>query len=239
MKAAQRVRSKGFSSWLGSQNLSRPLAQADLLVLVARLRAGDDSVKQKIVESHIRLACHVAGRYLWDNGYRTDDIVGAALTGVVQAVDWARERMYDDNITPYIVTTVHRFISEYLEKDHLVRIPRDEFKSMIANHEPLPLVEPISKKDEEDSDQDDYQERIELATYDLNNPFEYQELLGVLGLSDTEREIVRLRGEGHTCNEIGGLIGRSQRRVEQILDGVRQRFIQRIKTVPLRKKHSL
>jgi RNA polymerase sigma factor (sigma-70 family) len=70
--------------------------------------------------------------YAKRNRRAADDLVSAAYLGLCQAVAWAPERLKDNNITPYIVVTVHRFCREAIEADHTVIVERRARKHYIA-----------------------------------------------------------------------------------------------------------
>ncbi len=103
----------------------------ELETLVQTLRDGDDSVREEIILEFQGLARSLARHAVARHPQRADDIRAAAAFGLVQAVCWARERMYNNCIGPYITTTVRRFIRDFLERDHMIRVPRKEWMKMI------------------------------------------------------------------------------------------------------------
>lgn len=81
-------------------------------------------IKQKIVESLLRLAFSVAT--LWAAKYvqKKDDITGVALLALVKAVDrFFVIPNHDKSIQPYVVAKIGWALKDYLAEDHLIRIP--------------------------------------------------------------------------------------------------------------------
>ena len=113
--------SRSIQCYFSDLKLPKQIEEGELEALVTRLKNGDQSAAVKIINGHIRLAIGIATRYsLLDS----DDIVSAAMYGVCQAVQWAPQRLKDLNITPYIVATVHRFISDSHAEDDVVHFPK-------------------------------------------------------------------------------------------------------------------
>lgn len=224
-----RMASKSFKSYLGSQNLPQPLPKDQLNDLVIKLCHEDKRahVMGAIIKGHIRLASQIAGRYMWKHPHKTEDIVAAAMHGLVQAVEWAPERLHDHNITPYIVTTIHRFISEYLERDHLVRIPRDTYKKRLLTHKYLPITFPIDprKEDDEENYEHDTIGSLEPSVYDVDKPIEFDDLCNRLDLNYEERKIINLRVKGYDHEEIAQIIGKKRQWVGFVLGKLQERYI--------------
>jgi DNA-directed RNA polymerase specialized sigma subunit len=81
------------------------MKQEELRPLVQQLRQGDTSVKATIIANHMRLAMSIVSKYAGRYPYIVDDMVGATMMGICQAVEWASTRLYDNNIPPYIYQT--------------------------------------------------------------------------------------------------------------------------------------
>jgi len=105
--------------------------ETELTELVQQLRDGDNSVSESIIIHFLGLARSLSRHAVIRHPHKTDDIRAAAIFGLVQAVRWAPLRMYDNRIGPYITTTVRRFIREFLERDHIIRVPKDEWAKMV------------------------------------------------------------------------------------------------------------
>lgn len=234
-----RMASKSFKSFLGSQNLPQPLPEDTLTDLVIKLCHGDSTntfgtdhadkrphVMGAIIKGHIRLASQIAGRYMWKHPLKSEDIVSAAMFGLVQAVEWAPERLRDHNITPYIVTTIHRFISEYLERDHLVRIPRNEYSKRLQANKYIPIIFDIDpKEDDEENREYDTVGSFDPPVYDTDKPIEFEDLCDRLELTYEERRIIDLRVKGYTQQEVGEIIGKKRQWIGFVLEKLQERYI--------------
>ena len=89
------------------------------------LVAGLPATRDLIIFEHMAMARSIAVWYARKHRRQVDDLVAAANLGLVQAVQWACEgRLHDHNITPYIVTTLHRFCRDAIEADHTVVVER-------------------------------------------------------------------------------------------------------------------
>lgn len=87
-----------------------------------------------IIEAHMQNALILGRWYAKVHKRASDDLVSAAYLGLCQAVAWAPERLHDCNITPYIVSTIHRFCRECIEADHTVVIERRARKEYRERH---------------------------------------------------------------------------------------------------------
>lgn len=230
MLAGYSTRSKSFSSYFGTVNLPEKIPAEELEELVIKLRAGDSSVAPRIMQGHIRLACQIAGRYMWAYGRKSDDIICAAMLGIAQAVQWARERMHDNNIAPYITTTVHRHIADYLEKDHLIPIPRSQFRKAIKEQKDIDFVplyfqfKPTMADMDNSVAHDDREYDFEPGIIDFENALECEDFYAELELTDTERKVINLRIENYTMKEIGEHLGLSKMRISQLINGLQDKF---------------
>lgn len=233
MLAKRKIPAKSFQSWIGSQNLPDKVPEPLLSTMVARLRDGDMDVSHYIVMGHVRLAAQIVGRYLWKHNHKTDDLVSAAMFGICQAVKWAADgRMYDNRITPYIVQTIHRYIQEYLEHDHIVPIPRKEFSKKMRNQEHAPYYYWLSANIDGDEENTEYISNDAWQTYeprveDVGIEIEFNDLCEHMLLSDMERKIIDMRIEDYTLKEIGEKLGTSHQYIEQILHGLKERYLRR------------
>jgi len=209
------------------QKSSHDLSEkSDLSLLVERLRAGDRTVAELIIESNITVAKRIAKYYSKWYPDKSDDIRGAAFVGLTQAVTWAYEgRMYDNNIIPYIAKTVDRFIKDFLEKDHLIRIPRSAFREMIQRMEAiqfLPIAFPLHiRNDDEENSADE--EIIEPAAPVDTDPLELMEFFDRLALTEFEKIVLTQKSEGRTLHEIAEMTGKSHVWIYKTLENIRER----------------
>ena len=202
------------------------MEKSKLDLLVQRLRLGDRTVASLIIESNISVAKKIARYYSKWYPEKSDDITGAAFMGLTQAVTWAGNgRMYDNNIVPYIAKTVTRFIKDFLEADHLIKIPRSAFKEMIQRMEAiqfLPIAFPIHQKDnDEENPADEYMN--EPAAPTDTNPLELKEFFDRLALTEFEKLVLTQKSEGRTLHEIANATGKSHVWIYKTLENIRDR----------------
>lgn len=87
------------------KNVPSQMDATDLEKLVIRLREGDDSVKHTIILAHLRLAISSACKF-----GKQKDFASAAMLGVVVAVEKAREKLTDNNITYFISSHIKQML---------------------------------------------------------------------------------------------------------------------------------
>lgn len=200
----------------------------ELTPLVERLRQGDNSVKATIIGDHMRLCMSIVAKYAARYPYLVDDMVGAAMMGACQAVDWAPTRMYDNNITPYIYQTCERFIKETIEHRLVIYIPRRRFTTLHEEADAfVPLVQTINATREED--EDDYDLLSEHAARTVGeNPLLFEELLESLALTARDRTVVDMLIENYTQVEIAEAIGVTPMAVSYIKQTIGEKLRRRL-----------
>lgn len=187
--------------------------------------SGCTKSRDEIIKSHTRLALYLAGQYIKTNRRREDDLICQALLGVTQAVAWAPERMVDNNITPYIMATVKRFIRDFLEQDQLVTIERQAFKKMLESGESVQAIPYFRKIEEDERDEENptsgYYEDCTTAIYDDYFDKEFYQYLH----RNNTRLIAILDGliEGYTFQEIADKLGITKQYVSVLLLEVKDR----------------
>lgn len=202
-----------------------PLTEAEIPGLVIRLRNQDPEAIEKATLGLTRLGLQIVGRYLavMRSDSLADDLVGAALEGIVDAVHRVStsEAMTDhDNLRGFVVSTIHRYISEQIEKHSMVHVPgRTMRRKRKAGAD---VLEP-SRIDFDDPRVIRYR-----ADYSREREFEITDLLERAIESDEEREILRLRQEGFGDQEIAEQMGLSKTTVFVIRRGLETRFLEQL-----------
>jgi RNA polymerase sigma factor (sigma-70 family) len=223
-----RTRARSYIHDLGTVDLPDQLDPTVLESLVIKLKSGEP-VGPKIIEGHIKLAMAIVGRYYGRTRNSADDLVGAALYGLCQAVEWAPKRLHDHNITPYIVSTIHRHISDHIEQNHLVRIPRETYKNLRETGSVVPL--PIDKNRDLDIFIDDeeyeYVDRVTPVHKDDTPQIIIDEIRSSLMLTDFEDKMLDLKLKGFTYREIADRLGSSFQWIDNLFIGLRERAIRR------------
>ena len=185
----------------------------ELETLVQALRDGDDSVRDEIILEFQGLARSLARHAVARHPQRADDIRAAAVFGLVQAVCWARERMYNNYIGPYITITVRRFIRDFLERDHMIRVPRKEWMKMIKELDLEELDDWHRMRVERtfytaflvispSTDEGSFLEETPSLAVDDKDMSTIRDICDHLRLSYYEAELIQKRMENYTLDEI-------------------------------------
>lgn len=180
--------------------LPEMISESDLKTLLARLKSGDETVKEAITLGHLRLAVSIARRWTQTHPSQAMQIMSDAMYGVIYAVEHAATKLYDDNITAYIASSVVSKIRNGLEKRFLVRVPRSATI--------MPFVSATKFKAS--------------ATY--GSVAELREVVYSCAANELEAHIMWLRETGHTFEEIATITGKSQTSVQRLLNQIHIRF---------------
>jgi RNA polymerase sigma factor (sigma-70 family) len=229
MRRSLSGRARGFDHYFGANELPKQIEGSRLIELVQELKAGDKSIAPVIVEGHIRLAMWLVACYANRYPHKTDDLVSAACLGVAQAVEWAPDRLLDDNITPYIFATAERHIKDFLEQDRIVKIPRSAYREMRIKGDFIPtIIEADGIKFDDDNPIDIYDILVEtIPACEDNYDFIFVELINSMGLSPKEKQIIEMTIQGYIEEEIGAAIGCSHQRVNQHKNIIGEKLLRR------------
>ena len=187
-------RVKGKSLKTGLTDLGSKLNDDELAELVRRLKNGE-SVENKILRGHIRLILQVSGRYVSYFPNKEDDIVGVALLAATEGVKKARKDMQEpNNISGWIVRSVHYGISHFLKTDDTIQLPR--WIKEKGGYKWLPKVVTL-----DDIDYDKYQQTSK-SPYD-----QVHEIISKTSLSELEHEIIHKVLAGWKITEIAEDMG--------------------------------
>lgn len=201
----------------------------------------DSSVRESLIQAHMRLARIWGARLSKGRSNKASDIRSVAMLGMIQAIEWAPERLSDDNITPYIVSTIKSFVHRYLREDHLIRIPPMTFAKLIKEKEITELpctvfsIHQFTKRIK-DEDSDAPSEDISLATAatpsTIIDDLTINELLELLDLNEMEEAILDLRMQSKTIVEIAEEVEVSRAWVHRLLNeiGARFKILSRLRT---------
>lgn len=235
------------------QEASHKPDDTELEAWVSALRAGDFSHRQQIIKSHMRFAMSIVSSFATPQ--RADDLVGEALCALTQAVEWCgphlnedgelcESRLHDNNITPYIASTIRRFLRDFIENDRAVYMPGRTFRKKAAageidasgkNTDPV-LVSVVSVRllvvaDDHTMDSgDDVVHRrssIPFTTPEAKREepsMEFIEALTLAVRTEDERKVIDLRKQGYKYREIAEQTGLSQSTVGVLNCSVEKRF---------------
>jgi hypothetical protein len=237
---------RSFKSWLGETLDYQESQQIDSVILetmVERLREGDRSMIDPIIAGHYRLVTAIIAGSIRKRG-KSADIEGAAFLALVEAVndccphwegkEYLPSRLYDNNITFYITTTVKFAIKDEYGADHIVRVPARTIRAKIADGEkfedlvPKPPIE-IGGDYAEDFGISNSLNGMIMPFYIpiARNDFpsiEFNEALAKCTRGPMEEAIINLRKEGFTYQEVGKKVGYSDSMIAVIMPQIEARF---------------
>jgi len=219
---------KSSASFKLEMDIPEQLPDADIQILCAKVRAtGCKTSKDAIIQSHVRLAAYMAGKYIKYNRRRQDDLIAQAMFGLTKAVDWAQERMRDNNITPYIGATIQRYLREFLAEDQVITVERRAFKKMMESGEAYHYIPYIYQIDpvlvDEENPEGSFQDVTPIVEDEMPG-IEYDELHKYLHRgNDRALFIIDKLVQGYTFQEIGNELGISKQRIGIIVQELRGR----------------
>ena len=193
----------------GSDTLPPPLSREEEADLLHRLDAGEEAVRQTLIERNLRLVVYIAKRFE-NTGINIEDLISIGTIGLIKAINTYRT---DKNIklAPYASRCIENEILMYLRKSSSQRneVSLDEPLNTDWDGNELLLSDVLG------TDADTVMRPIE-ADVD-------RQLLGaaIEKLSDREREIIVLRF---------GLNGRREQTQKEVADrlGISQSYISRL-----------
>ena len=202
----------------GSDTLPPPLERAEEAELIARMDAGDESVRSTLIERNLRLVAYIARRFE-NTGINIDDLISIGTIGLIKAVNTYRS---DKNIK------LATYASRCIENEILMHLRKTApQKSEVSFDEPLNtdwdgnelLLSDILGTDED------------MVMKPIEDDVDRQLLMDAVGrLNAREKEIITLRfglggGEEKTQKEVADRMGISQSYISRL----EKRIIARLK----------
>ena len=193
----------------GSDTLPPPLERAEEARLIARMDAGDESVRGTLIERNLRLVAYIARRFE-NTGINIEDLISIGTIGLIKAVNTYRS---DKNIK------LATYASRCIEKEILMHLRKTApQKSEVSFDEPLNtdwdgnelLLSDILGTDED------------MVMKPIEDDVDRQLLLDAVSrLSAREKEIITLRfglggGEEKTQKEVADRMGISQSYISRL-----------------------
>ncbi len=202
------------------------LKPEELEQLVIRLKGGDNTVINEIVEAHMRLGISIAARYASNHPKKVDDLIGVMGLALVKSVWKAKRKLIDNNITPFITSYIHGELMKFIEEDRCVHIPgrtvRHYANKGDSRLEKPPVQVPLSQNDfNEEENNESFRVVIEIRDQSL---LEVNECLDKAATTIIEKRIIELRAEGHTYVEISPQVGYSKSKIEIIVNSIEEKF---------------
>jgi len=208
--AGRHIPATSYHHYLGKVKLPFHIPEKELYPLVRRLRLGDLTVANKIIEGHIRLAMQVVGRYLTvlQSRGRKDDLVSEAMLAVSEAVHRAVNKLKDNKITPFIVANIHSKLALYIAEDRVVVVPY----ITLRRKGDIKLIHPVGLSNNI------------AATKSWMHGIELRDILENCCVNPIEKELIRLRAKKLTDDEISQSIGMSRPAVVRMRHQIEKRF---------------
>ena len=193
----------------GSDTLPPPLERAEETALIARMDAGDESVRRTLIERNLRLVAYIARRFE-NTGINIEDLISIGTIGLIKAVNTYRS---DKNIK------LATYASRCIENEILMHLRKTApQKSEVSFDEPLNtdwdgnelLLSDILGTDED------------LIMKPIEDDVDRRLLMDAVNtLSAREKEIITLRF---------GLGGQEEKTQKEVADrmGISQSYISRL-----------
>ena len=202
----------------GSDTLPPPLERAEEAALIARMDAGDESVRSTLIERNLRLVAYIARRFE-NTGINIEDLISIGTIGLIKAVNTYRS---DKNIK------LATYASRCIENEILMHLRKTApQKSEVSFDEPLTtdwdgnelLLSGILGADED------------MVMKPIEDDVDRELLMDAVSrLNAREKEIITLRfglggGEEKTQKEVADRMGISQSYISRL----EKRIIVRLK----------
>ncbi|WP_085829353.1 RNA polymerase sporulation sigma factor SigE [Clostridium massiliodielmoense] len=193
----------------GNDALPPPLSKEEEESLVAKIRAGDDSVRTILIERNLRLVVYIARKFE-NSGVLVEDLISVGTIGLIKAVN---------TFDPEKKIKLATYASRCIENEILMYLRRNnKVKAEISFYEPLNTDWDGNKlllSDILGTEND--------MVYNLIEDEVDKQLLFIAmrKLSDREKEIIKLRF---------GLTGKGEKTQKQVADllGISQSYISRL-----------
>lgn len=200
----------------------KPLTEDEIPALVEKIKTQDQDACDYATLGLIVLGLQIVGRYLAVMGSDrlADDLAGAALEGIVDAIHRVSIGKVEIHSTfrGFVVSNIHRFISDELDRQELVRVPGRTIRRKLAEGDEFLRLQQVSLGDPSIVRRHVTQSGI--------RDFEIKELLDRVLENDQQREILRLRQEGMTDQEVADALGLSKTTVFVIRRDLETRFLE-------------
>ncbi len=199
-----KINAKSYTHWL-SRLLPTALNDSEKESLISKVKNNDKDAIKRMIEGHTGLIAQVVGRYAWQQPRKTDDMLSVGWLALTEAVDnFSKDKVTHNNITAYILVTVHGAIHNFIVEDQTVKPSRKRFDKVVKRH------------------LDDIEESVE---HEFDTP---DALVEEIGLENTEKIIAIMALEGYTDKEIGKKLGCSWQYVGRLRQVVGQKILRKL-----------
>lgn len=207
---------------------------------VQTLRDGSLIHYQDIIKAHLRIIMSIVSEFASRYPNKHLDLVGEASLGLTQAVALCGPpefRLHDNNITPYITTSVRGALKDFVARDRVVYMPPRTFHKKAAAGEikaegnnpilaniRIVLADVPYVKDDALSAVDSKYSFVYPVAKQEEPSIEFNEAVELAIQTETERKVIDLRAQGHTYKDIATILGCHTSRVGQIMQPIEERF---------------
>lgn len=203
----------------GSDTLPPPLEREREAELIARMDAGDESVRRTLIEHNLRLVAYIARRFE-NTGINIEDLISIGTIGLIKAINTYNPEK-NIKLATYASRCIENEILMYLRRNNKVRmeVSIDEPLNVDWDGNEL-LLSDILGTDED------------IIYKDMENEAEQKMLKKALSkLSDREKLIISLRfglnnreEEAMTQKEVADLLGISQSYISRLEKKIMKRL---------------
>lgn len=214
---------------------------------VAGYRAGMTAYRQLIISAHLHLTASIAVALArrYNRLHMVDELVAEANLHLVQAVEDAPSALSDNNITPYISTTVRHRLHDFISEDRIVFMPGRTFRHKAAHGEleadnlEVRTIAVFSMAggiaQDNDREWDSVNELRSVSSgpnYHVpeapppDTSIEFEEAMSLAIQTDQERRVIDLRIEGYKYRDMETVLGLKRSRCSEIVNGVKARFFE-------------
>lgn len=203
---------------------AKPLNVEDNNALYRRLVAGDVTARNEMIEGNTALAIFRVEAYLRTSpqmAYYRDDMISEALVGVCRAVDDMQKRgaVKHPRPTGYITRVVDHHIAKVVdERDTIVVPPRTQEKAR-RNNSPIESPKVVSEKA--------LSGKAAPIPYSTSALLEVQEELLASCHDYLDRQIIAMRADGYTHEEIAEKCGLSRTPITRRIKAIGKRLVER------------
>lgn len=158
----------------------------------------DTLISHLLVESHLRLAAHYAGK--------DDELQSHLFLSLFELIQKARNKLYDNNLSAFVAKGMRFAIFKYRRTRGLVKVPPSSWKR--------------GKKGPESTNYDPY-----LLTEDYLPIVELKDEITHLIHDEQESNVLTLLLKGYTQDEVASELKISRQSVVRTLKGLRTRYV--------------
>jgi RNA polymerase sigma factor (sigma-70 family) len=143
---------------------------------------------------------------------REDDYVSAGYFGISHALLHAADKMYDDDLEKWVKSCIYRFIRRHVVTDHLVCVPNTTLRDAQERGEPIAHMKRHSLGPEAE------------VPRKTNRYEALKEALETVAVEYLDRQIIELRLEGLTDEEVAEKLGKSKSDIHRRRMRLKARF---------------